>query len=100
MRCFGILFSDLILFVLSQPERLEGAHYTLKSDVWSLGLSLVELAIGRYPIPPPSQRQLAKIFGPAYSPELDTTSYDSVSSPGLSDQVPALSYFDQLTYIS
>ena len=32
--------------------------------------------------------------------QLNTASYDPVSSPGLSDQVPALSYFDQLTYIS
>ena len=33
------------------PERLQGTHYSVRSDLWSLGLSLVELAIGRYPIP-------------------------------------------------
>lgn len=53
----------------------------MQSDVWSLGLSLVELALGLYPIPPPSQRQLAKIFGPAYDPALDTSLLDP-SSPG------------------
>lgn len=53
----------------------------MQSDVWSLGLSLVELALGLYPIPPPSQRQLAKIFGPAYDPALDTSPIDP-SSPG------------------
>ncbi|TDL23505.1 Pkinase-domain-containing protein [Rickenella mellea] len=31
------------------PERIQGAHYTVKSDVWSLGISLVELALGRFP---------------------------------------------------
>lgn len=33
----------------SQPERILGDPYTVKSDVWSLGISLVELAIGRFP---------------------------------------------------
>src|ERR1700761_3299746 len=34
---------------LSQPERIQGAQYTVKSDVWSLGISLIELALGRFP---------------------------------------------------
>ncbi|KAF6748482.1 kinase [Ephemerocybe angulata] len=31
------------------PERIEGSPYTIKADVWSLGISLVELALGRFP---------------------------------------------------
>ncbi|CAD6576166.1 MAG: MAP kinase kinase (MEK) [Tremellales sp. Tagirdzhanova-0007] len=31
------------------PERIQGAAYTIKSDVWSLGISLIELALGRFP---------------------------------------------------
>jgi len=38
------------------PERLEGNNYSVLSDLWSLGLSLVEMAIGRYPIPLTSQQ--------------------------------------------
>ncbi|KAJ3811180.1 kinase-like protein [Lentinula lateritia] len=40
------------------PERISGEHqntvgtYTVSSDVWSLGLSIIEIAIGRYPYPP------------------------------------------------
>jgi len=34
---------------LLQPERISGDPYTVKSDVWSLGITLVELAIGRFP---------------------------------------------------
>ena len=34
-----------------QPERLTGSHYNIASDIWSLGLSLVELVVGRYPVP-------------------------------------------------
>ncbi|BGP27688.1 MAP kinase kinase (MEK) [Rhodotorula toruloides] len=31
------------------PERISGAPYTVKSDVWSLGITLIEIAIGRFP---------------------------------------------------
>ncbi|KAG6840563.1 hypothetical protein C0991_005839 [Blastosporella zonata] len=31
------------------PERIQGAEYSVKSDVWSLGISLIELALGRFP---------------------------------------------------
>ncbi|CCM00056.1 uncharacterized protein FIBRA_02083 [Fibroporia radiculosa] len=40
------------------PERIKGesqnnvATYTVSSDVWSLGLSMIEMALGRYPYPP------------------------------------------------
>lgn len=46
-----------------QPERLQGTHYSVQSDIWSMGLSLVELAIGRYPIPPPDAKELEASFG-------------------------------------
>uniref|UniRef100_A0A0K8TLS1 mitogen-activated protein kinase kinase n=1 Tax=Tabanus bromius TaxID=304241 RepID=A0A0K8TLS1_TABBR len=44
------------------PERLQGIHYSVQSDIWSLGLSLVEMAIGMYPIPPPDAKTLEAIF--------------------------------------
>ena len=31
------------------PERIQGAKYSIKSDVWSVGLTIMELAIGRFP---------------------------------------------------
>ena len=31
------------------PERIQGAKYSVKSDVWSVGLTVMELAIGRFP---------------------------------------------------
>ncbi|KAG6836846.1 hypothetical protein H0H93_002287 [Arthromyces matolae] len=42
------------------PERIKGESqnnlgtYTVSSDVWSLGLTMIEMAIGRYPFPPES----------------------------------------------
>ncbi|KAJ1961244.1 MAP kinase kinase (MEK) [Dipsacomyces acuminosporus] len=34
------------------PERMKGSSYTVKSDVWSLGLTLMELALGKFPFRP------------------------------------------------
>ena len=31
------------------PERIQGSPYTVKSDVWSVGLTLMELAVGKFP---------------------------------------------------
>ncbi|KAG1939763.1 dual specificity mitogen-activated protein kinase kinase [Pimephales promelas] len=90
------------------PERLQGTHYSVQSDVWSMGLSLVELAIGRYPIPPPDAKELEAIFG---RPVLDAGGAEGhsmsprprppgrpVSGHGL-DSRPAMAIFELLDYI-
>jgi len=46
------------------PERLQGSQYSVASDLWSLGLSLLEISLGIYPIPPPDPETLNQIFGP------------------------------------
>ncbi|MEQ2158107.1 hypothetical protein GOODEAATRI_008786, partial [Goodea atripinnis] len=51
------------LIMARKPERLQGTHYSVQSDIWSMGLSLVEMAIGRFPIPPPYSKELEQIFG-------------------------------------
>lgn len=70
------------------PERLQGTHYSVQSDVWSLGLSLVEMAIGMYPIPPPDAKMLEAIF--------DENNDDSSSS--MVEQKP-MAIFELLDYI-
>ena len=51
-----------VLCCYIQPERLQGTPYAVQSDIWSMGLSLVELAIGKYPIPPPTPQEMTVIF--------------------------------------
>lgn len=49
------------------PERLMGSSYRVQSDIWSLGLTLVELALGMYPIP---QQDPLRMYHGEQSPEL------------------------------
>lgn len=51
------------------PERIQGAQYTVKSDVWSLGISLIELALGRFP------------FSDASSDDSDLSDLEGTLSP-------------------
>ncbi|PAA66081.1 hypothetical protein BOX15_Mlig027723g2 [Macrostomum lignano] len=44
------------------PERLNGEEYSILSDIWSLGLSLIEVSTGRYPIPEPDSRDYTSVF--------------------------------------
>lgn len=59
-----VIYTAFVFVTLrTQPERLQGTHYSVQSDIWSMGLSLVEMAIGRYPIPPPDSKELELMFG-------------------------------------
>jgi len=88
------------------PERLQGTHYSIQSDVWSLGLSLVEMAIGMYPIPPPDPNILASMFGAKFTEDPDnmTPSPSSRSPrqshfPGGSNGPRPMAIFELLDYI-
>ncbi|KAM6921540.1 dual specificity mitogen-activated protein kinase kinase 2a [Xenentodon cancila] len=90
------------------PERLQGTHYSVQSDVWSMGLSLVELAIGRYPIPPPDAKELEAIFGRAAvdgaeaEPRIIIQRPRPPGRPGSGhgmDNRPAMAIFELLDYI-
>ena len=44
-----------------KPERIQGKGYSVQSDIWSLGLTLVEVAQNRVPFPPPGHPPLTII---------------------------------------
>uniref|UniRef100_A0A1B6L7R2 mitogen-activated protein kinase kinase n=1 Tax=Graphocephala atropunctata TaxID=36148 RepID=A0A1B6L7R2_9HEMI len=75
------------------PERLQGTHYSVQSDIWSLGLSLVEMAIGMYPIPPPDAKTLAAIFGPNRNHDGDPSQQANGNGPR------PMAIFELLDYI-
>uniref|UniRef100_A0A8D2DZZ7 Dual specificity mitogen-activated protein kinase kinase 2 n=1 Tax=Sciurus vulgaris TaxID=55149 RepID=A0A8D2DZZ7_SCIVU len=82
---------------------LQGTHYSVQSDIWSMGLSLVELSIGRYPIPPPDAKELEAIFGRCARPPRPSLPLSLVSVPhcvghGM-DSRPAMAIFELLDYI-
>ncbi|KAI9493459.1 kinase-like domain-containing protein [Zychaea mexicana] len=43
------------------PERIQGAPYAVQSDIWSLGLTLIEVSQNSPALPPPDQPQLSII---------------------------------------
>lgn len=47
----GICNTFVGTVIYMSPERINGKKYSYSSDLWSLGLMLIELATGRYPYP-------------------------------------------------
>ncbi|KAJ2539736.1 Protein kinase C signaling pathway involved MAPKK protein [Coemansia sp. RSA 1933] len=43
------------------PERIQGDRYAVQSDIWSLGLTLIEVSQNQFPFPPPGHPQLSVI---------------------------------------
>ncbi|KAI8370454.1 kinase-like domain-containing protein [Radiomyces spectabilis] len=41
------------------PERIKGGTYSVRSDIWSLGLTIIEVAQNRPALPPPGQPNLS-----------------------------------------
>ena len=41
---------------LPQPERVRGDGYTTASDIWAVGVSIAEVAIGHFPVGAADQR--------------------------------------------
>lgn len=81
------------------PERLNGDHYSVASDIWSLGLSLVEMAIGMYPIPPPDPNTLSRILANRASAASSSQAVKTPRSAGLPLEPRPMAIFELLDYI-
>lgn len=78
----------LTLPIVIKPERIQGESqnnlgtYTVASDVWSLGLSMIEVGMGRYPYPPETYSNVfAQLTAIVHGepPELPEDKYGSVA---------------------
>ncbi|KAA0186702.1 Dual specificity mitogen-activated protein kinase kinase 2 [Fasciolopsis buskii] len=68
------------------PERLAGEPYTSLSDVWSLGLTLTELAVGHYPIPAMDPVDFVRSF----APDLESNMAEHWKAARCGEPLPAL----------
>ncbi len=81
------------------PERLQGTKYTILSDIWSYGLSLIEMAYGKYPIPPPSEEDVEELMTSS-GPVSSSSRNHSVRGDSVDDNSPKnLAIFELLDYI-
>lgn len=64
------------------PERIQGAAYSVKGDVWSLGLLLVELSTGKFPFGSGAMGvlDLLQLIVREPAPTLDVEVYGSLST--------------------
>uniref|UniRef100_A0A3Q0KPZ7 mitogen-activated protein kinase kinase n=1 Tax=Schistosoma mansoni TaxID=6183 RepID=A0A3Q0KPZ7_SCHMA len=68
------------------PERLAGELFTAASDIWSLGLTLMELAIGQYPIPSIDPVDFVR----AFAPDQETNMLEHFRAAKTGELLPAL----------
>ena len=104
--CRLIFFLFLLFFsnhfslhrILFQPERLTTSYYDIKSDVWSLGLSLIEISVGRYPIPALTANDYKAIFD--VDPDKIVLGNGQAPPPGPASTEPKnMAIFELLNYI-
>ncbi|CAH8826699.1 unnamed protein product [Trichobilharzia szidati] len=68
------------------PERLAGEIFNGASDIWSLGLTLMELAIGQYPIPSIDPVDFVR----AFAPDQETNMLEHTRAAKTGELLPAL----------
>ena len=71
----------------------------MASDLWSLGLSLLEISLGMYPIPPPDQETLMNIFGPQIADDPQTAHQNLMNSGKPRPQPKPMAIFELLEHI-
>ncbi|CAK5265685.1 unnamed protein product [Mycena citricolor] len=65
------------------PERISGQEYGIRSDVWSTGISLLELAQNRFPFPPDL-------------PPIELMMYITAGEPPRLEDEPGLEWSDEM----
>ena len=87
-----IQYSDFDLY-------LQGSQYSVASDLWSLGLSLLEISFGMYPIPPPDSSTLVQMFGPQVLEDNPISPHPRTPRTPRSPGMKPMAIFELLEYI-
>ncbi|KAK2573112.1 Dual specificity mitogen-activated protein kinase kinase 5 [Acropora cervicornis] len=53
LDAYGSIPEPVLGRIAVSPERILGDEYSIRSELWSLGVSLLEMALGRFPYPTP-----------------------------------------------
>lgn len=62
----------LIFSPTMQPERIQGTEYAIQSDIWSLGITILQFALGKHPFPGLSILELLQFVVNEPAPTLPT----------------------------
>ncbi|CAJ0578359.1 unnamed protein product, partial [Mesorhabditis spiculigera] len=81
------------------PERLTGSQYSILSDIWSFGLSLVELLVGKYPVPGITKQEFANIFQVAEEDIVLADNRAEAAQSSSSAPPASMAIFEMLDYI-
>lgn len=68
--------------VYMSPERIQGAEYSVKSDIWSLGITIIELAHGRFPFDGSDDSDAEDNLNSPTTPKTIVHKRDSLQVPG------------------
>ncbi|KAJ7866027.1 STE/STE7/MEK1 protein kinase [Mycena olivaceomarginata] len=68
--------------IYMSPERIQGAAHTIKSDIWSLGITLIELIVGQFPSFDSDNNSDSECEGERTTPADHRSSLPTLTSPG------------------
>ncbi|TMS37217.1 hypothetical protein L596_004194 [Steinernema carpocapsae] len=81
------------------PERLTGCRDSVESDIWSFGISLIELAVGRFPVPAITRKEYAALFDVSEEEIFLSDGREPPSHLHTPVAASSMSVFDLLEYI-
>ncbi|KAH7717528.1 dual specificity mitogen-activated protein kinase kinase 2-like isoform 1 [Aphelenchoides avenae] len=102
MSVSGTLVNSIAMSVVGtqcymSPERLCGEPYSVLAEVWSIGITLMELAMGRHPFPPTTEGDLERLRGKMES--LRSRKWEELKKLTKNCQGPGITIFELTHYV-
>ncbi|KAH7715779.1 dual specificity mitogen-activated protein kinase kinase 2-like isoform 1 [Aphelenchoides avenae] len=102
MSVSGTLVNSIAVSVVGtqcymSPERLVGEPYSVLAEVWSIGITLIELAMGRHPFPPITEADVERLERKMES--LRSRKWEELKKLAGNCHIPAITIFDLTHYV-